>query len=62
MTAAGVISGNGDHRGFNPDNHEGVADDDLYIAAIHDMAFAPVRDEPLSATLPAPDELLADFH
>ena len=62
MTAAGVTSGNGDHRGFNPDNHEGVADDDLYIAAIHDMAFAPVRDEPLSATLPAPDELLADFH
>ncbi len=62
MTAAGVTSGNGDHRGFNPDNHEGVADDDLYIAAIHDMAVAPVRDEPLSATLPAPDELLADFH
>jgi branched-chain amino acid transport system substrate-binding protein len=62
MTAAGVTSANGDHRGFNPDNHEGVADDDLYIAAIHDMAFGPVRDEPLSATLPAPDELLADFH
>jgi ABC-type branched-subunit amino acid transport system substrate-binding protein len=62
MTSAGVTSANGDHRGFNPDNHEGVADDDLYIAAVHDMAFAPVRDEPLSATLPAPDELLADFH
>ncbi|HEX3606231.1 MAG TPA: ABC transporter substrate-binding protein [Candidatus Dormibacteraeota bacterium] len=61
MTAVGVTSANGDHRGFNPDNHEGVADDDLYIAAIHDMAFAPVRDEPLSATLPAPDEILADF-
>jgi ABC-type branched-subunit amino acid transport system substrate-binding protein len=62
MTTAGVTSANGDHRGFNPDNHEGVADDDLYIAAIHEMAFAPVKDEPLSATLPAPDELLADFH
>ena len=62
MTAVGITSANGDHRGFDPDNHEGVADDDLYIAAIHDMAFAPVKDEPLSATLPVPDELLADFH
>ena len=62
MTQVGVISGNGDHRGFSPDNHEGVADDDLYIAVIHDMAFAPVRDEQLSATLPVPDEILADFH
>jgi ABC-type branched-subunit amino acid transport system substrate-binding protein len=62
MTQASVTSANGDHRGFNPDNHEGVADDDIYIASIHDMAFAPVRDEPLSATLPIPDEILADFH
>ncbi len=55
-------SANGDARGFNPDNHEGVADDDLYIARIHDMVFAPVKDEPLSATLPTEDQILADFH
>jgi branched-chain amino acid transport system substrate-binding protein len=62
MTQASVTSANGDHRGFNPDNHEGVADDDIYVAVIHDMTFAPVRDESLSATLPVPDEILANFH
>ena len=62
MTKVRVTSANGDTRGFNPDNHEGVADDDLYIARIADMAFAPVRDEKLSATLPTADQILADFH
>jgi branched-chain amino acid transport system substrate-binding protein len=62
IVQAHVHSANGDARGFNPDNHEGVADDDLYIARIHDMAFAPVKDEALSATLPAEDQVLADFH
>ncbi len=62
MTKVTVRSANGDTRGFNPDNHEGVSDDDLYIARIHDMVFAPVKDEALSATLPAADEILADFH
>jgi ABC-type branched-subunit amino acid transport system substrate-binding protein len=57
-----VASANGDHRGFNPQNHEGVADDDMYIAVIHDMQFEPVKDEKLSATLPAQDEILANFH
>lgn len=62
MTTTSVTSVNGDHRGFNPDNHEGLADDDLYLAAIHDMQFAPVKDEPLSASLTVPDEILAHFH
>jgi len=62
MTQVKVHSANGDTRGFNPDNHEGVADDDLYIARIHDMAFTPVKDEQLSATLPTADQILADFH
>ncbi len=62
MTQVKVHSANGDTRGFNPDNHEGVADDDLYIARIHDMVFAPVKDEQLSATLPTADQILADFH
>src|SRR5581483_2213872 len=35
MTKVTVRSANGDTRGFNPDNHEGVSDDDLYIARIH---------------------------
>ena len=62
MTQTRTRSVNGDARGFNPDNHEGVSDDDFYIARIHDMVFAPVKDEPLSATLPTADQVLADFH
>jgi branched-chain amino acid transport system substrate-binding protein len=62
MTKTRVRSVNGDARGFNPDNHEGVSDDDVYIARIHDMQLAPVKDEPLSATLPTADQILADFH
>jgi hypothetical protein len=29
-----------------------VVDDDVYFAAFADMTFAPVRDDPLSSTLP----------
>jgi len=62
FTSVSVTSANGDHRGFRPDTHEGIADGDLYIAQIHDNQFQPVKDEPLSATLPEADEILADFH
>lgn len=47
-----VEGANGDERGFNVKNHEGVIDDDIYFARFHDMTFAPVKDDPLSATLP----------
>lgn len=57
-----VPSANGDTRGFNPQNHEGISDDDMYIGVIHDMKFAPVKDEQLSKTLPAEDQALANFH
>ena len=57
-----VKSANGDTRGFNPDNHEGIADDDMYIAVIHDMQFTPVKDEQLSKTLPSIDQILSNFH
>jgi branched-chain amino acid transport system substrate-binding protein len=43
---------NGDERGFNERNHEGVVDDDVYFARFRDMTFRPVRDDPLSSTLP----------
>jgi branched-chain amino acid transport system substrate-binding protein len=43
---------NGDERGFNERNHEGVVDDDVYFARFRDMVFRPVRDDPLSSTLP----------
>jgi ABC-type branched-subunit amino acid transport system substrate-binding protein len=44
---------NGDERGFNERNHEGVVDDDVYFARFADMVFRPVEDDPLSSTLPA---------
>jgi branched-chain amino acid transport system substrate-binding protein len=43
---------NGDERGFNRHNHEGVVDDDVYFARFHDMTYAPVKDDSLSSTLP----------
>ena len=43
---------NGDERGFNRNNHEGVVDDDVYFARFDDMTYAPVKDDPLSSTLP----------
>jgi len=49
VTARGA---NGDERGFNQHNHEGVVDDDIFFAAVRSMILVPVRDDPLSATLP----------
>jgi ABC-type branched-subunit amino acid transport system substrate-binding protein len=47
-----VEGANGDERGFNERNHEGVVDDDVFFAAIRSMILVPVKDDPLSATLP----------
>jgi branched-chain amino acid transport system substrate-binding protein len=47
-----IRGANGDERGFNEENHEGVVDDDVYFARFKDMTFAPVTDDPLSASLP----------
>lgn len=47
---------NGDERGFNEKNHEGVIDDDIYFATFRDMTYRPVRDDPLSSTLPTIDQ------
>ena len=47
-----VRGANGDERGFNEKNHEGVVADDVYFAVFRDMTFRPVEDDPLSSTLP----------
>lgn len=49
VSAAGA---NGDARGFNLKNHEGVVDDDIYFARFDDMTYRPVQDDPLSSSLP----------
>jgi branched-chain amino acid transport system substrate-binding protein len=56
LNEVSVHGANGDFRGFNRRNHDGVVDDDVYFAKFHDMTFAPVKDDPLSATLPAIDQ------
>jgi ABC-type branched-subunit amino acid transport system substrate-binding protein len=52
LTEVTVEGANGDERGFTIHNHEGVVDDDVYFARFDDMTFAPVKDDPLSSTLP----------
>jgi branched-chain amino acid transport system substrate-binding protein len=51
-----VNGANGDHRGFNERNHDGVVDDDVYFARFKDMTYRPVKDDPLSATLTVIDQ------
>ena len=46
-----VAGANGDQRGFNERNHEGVVDDDVYFAKFDGMTYRPVQDDPLSKTL-----------
>jgi len=52
MEETEVQGANGDERGFNRKNHEGVVDDDVFFAVFNDMVWTPVRDDPLSASLP----------
>ncbi len=53
MNEVTVRGANGDERGFNDASHEGVVDDDVYFATFRDMTYRPVKDDPLSSTLPA---------
>lgn len=52
MNRVTIAGANGDERGFNEKSHEGVVDDDVYFARFEDMTYRPVRDDPLSSTLP----------
>lgn len=51
-----VPGANGDERAFNARNHEGVVDDDVSFARFRDLTYRPVRDDPLSASLPVIDQ------
>jgi ABC-type branched-subunit amino acid transport system substrate-binding protein len=52
LNEVSVEGANGDSRGFNRINHEGVVDDDVYFARFQGMTYRPVEDDALSATLP----------
>lgn len=47
-----VQGANGDERAFNEKSHEGVVDDDIFFAVFEDLQWEPVKDDPLSSTLP----------
>jgi ABC-type branched-subunit amino acid transport system substrate-binding protein len=53
LESVDVPGANGDDRGFNQKSHEGVVDDDIFFARFHGFVWAPVKDDPLSATLPS---------
>jgi ABC-type branched-subunit amino acid transport system substrate-binding protein len=53
LNQVSIGGANGDQRGFNERNHEGVVDDDVYFARFSGMVYRPVKDDALSATLPA---------
>jgi len=52
LNEVSVTGANGDQRGFSQNNHEGVVDDDVYFAKFEHMVYVPVKDDPLSRTLP----------
>jgi ABC-type branched-subunit amino acid transport system substrate-binding protein len=56
MNQVSVLGANGDQRGFNERNHEGVVDDDVYFARFEGMTYSPVKDDPLSSTLARIDQ------
>ena len=56
MNQVSVLGANGDQRGFNENNHDGVVDDDVYFARFEGMIYSPVKDDPLSATLAQIDQ------
>jgi ABC-type branched-subunit amino acid transport system substrate-binding protein len=53
LNEVSIQGANGDQRGFSQNNHDGVVDDDVYFARFEHMVYVPVKDDPLSRTLPA---------
>src|SRR3954447_1731822 len=54
---ARIVGANGDQRGYNAEYHEGVSPQDMYFAQFEGFTFVPVKDDPLSGTLPVVDQL-----
>jgi ABC-type branched-subunit amino acid transport system substrate-binding protein len=54
---ATITGANGDQRGYNATYHEGVSPSDMYFARFDGFVFVPVKDDPLSGTLPAVNQL-----
>jgi hypothetical protein len=59
MNAATIVGANGDSRGYNATYHEGISPSDMYFATFEGFQFVPVKDDPLSGSLPTVDQLAA---
>jgi ABC-type branched-subunit amino acid transport system substrate-binding protein len=57
MNAATIVGANGDSRGYNAGYHEGISPSDMYFARFNGFTFVPVKDDPLSGTLPVVNQL-----
>ena len=57
MNAATIVGANGDSRGYNAGYHEGVSPSDMYFATFEGFQIVPVKDDPLSGTLPTVNQL-----
>jgi ABC-type branched-subunit amino acid transport system substrate-binding protein len=57
MNAATIVGANGDSRGYNAGYHEGISPSDMYFATFDGFQIVPVKDDPLSGTLPIVDQL-----
>jgi branched-chain amino acid transport system substrate-binding protein len=54
---ARITGANGDQRSYNAKYHEGVSPQDMYFARFEGFTFVPVKDDPLSGSLPVIDQL-----
>jgi hypothetical protein len=54
---ATITGANGDSRNYSAEYHEGVSPSDMYFARFRGFVFEPVKDDPLSGTLPVVDQL-----
>jgi ABC-type branched-subunit amino acid transport system substrate-binding protein len=57
MNAATITGANGDSRGYNAGYHEGISPSDMYFATFEGFQLVPVKDDPLSGTLPTVNQL-----
>jgi ABC-type branched-subunit amino acid transport system substrate-binding protein len=54
---ARITGANGDQRAYNAQYHEGISPSDMYFARFRGFVFEPVKDDPLSGTLPLVNQL-----
>jgi len=57
LNSATIVGANGDGRGYSVDYHEGISPADMYFATFEGFEFLPVKDDPLSGSLPKVPQL-----